>query len=496
MPSVNIPFSSELRIEYERPFIKVAQSWAREFAQVLGAPNELTFKLILLIEESLLFIIDKYPDRSWEPDLHLRLSLTSTGVLEIEIDDIGPPIPSFLASPEQLANDPSLGLWLKIVRGEAEDFEFINRGRDGWQIRFSLTSDKWLFPARALNEPAVTKNTDLSRLEARPVVPSDTAEIARLTYATYRYSYQHPDVYNLEEYARKLTQGQYDVSVVPLNEKLVGMAAIKYGGLFEHGAEAGALMVDPDFRGRGVRQLLDSFLKYNYEENPKNLDFFYGYQVTQHDKSQRGADPGEPNYFCPTSFFLNKNPAIKFIGLDSTELSRDSSIEVFMPLKPVAIDYLFIPSAEHESIIKSTVKDLNINPSTKVASGSPKGMTRLRSHEHATARYANIEVLTLGADWITALTAELISLLGKGHVSVRLLINATENYPADLQSFMQGIGAGFSGISLISTERISICYVVAIDPVGFENIVVYRESARRLLDFIQAHWPGEVVKKL
>jgi len=492
MPSSDANFTSELRIEYERPFIKVAQSWADEFAQALGAPSELTFKLGLLIEESLLFIIDKYPDRSGEPDLHLRLVLTPNSVLEVEIDDIGPPIPSFLASPEQLANDPSLGLWLKIARGHAEDFEFINRGQEGWQIRFSLTSDVWLLPARNSSAHEASPDVDLSRLAARPVRPCDTAEIARLTYATYRYSYQHPDIYNLEEYARKLTQGQYDVSVVPLKEKLVGMAAIKYGGLFERGAEAGALMVDPAFRGRGIRQLLDGFLEHNYQKNPRNLDFFYGYQVTQHDKSQRGANPGEPNYFCPTSFFLNKNPAIKFIGLDSTELSRDSSIEVFMPLKPITVNHLFIPSTAHECIIRSTIADLNIEPDFCTANGNPSGATRLKSHEHPTAKYANIEVHVLGADWMTALASEVIALFGKGHASVRLLIDATDDYPADLHAFMQGIGAGFCGLSLIAFDKISVGYVIAKDPVGFDNIVVYRESARRLLDFIEAHWPGEV----
>lgn len=492
MSAAETTFSSELSIEYERQFIKVAQSWAVEFVQALGAPSEISFRLSLLIEESLLFIIDKYPDRSGNPDLHLRLALTSSGALEVEIDDIGPPIPSFLASPEQLANDPSLGLWLKIARGHAKDFEFINRGKDGWQIRFSLTSDGWLLPARINSRPEQRADVDLSGLAARPVMPSDTAEIARLTYATYRYSYQHPDIYNLEEYARKLTQGQYDVSVVPLNEKLVGMAAIKYGGVFERGAEAGALMVDPEFRGRGVRQLLDGFLEYKYQENPRNVDFFYGYQVTQHDKSQRGADPGEPNYFCPTSFFLNKNPAIKFIGLNSTELSRDSSIEVFMALKPLAIKHLYIPSAQHRNIIKSTIADLNIDPELKPADGQAVGTTELSSYEHDTARYASIEVSELGADWITALTSELISLLGKGNVSIRILIDATKDYPAELHPFMQGIGAGFCGMSLMSCDRMSVSYVVATDPVGFDNIVVYRESARQLLDFIKAHWPGKM----
>ena len=484
--------SSELRIIYSRTFIRTAQAWANQFLESLAAPDDLTFSLGLLIEESLLFIIDKYPDSSGNPDLHLRLALTSNGALAVEIDDIGPPIPSFLASPEQLANDPSLGLWLKISRGHAEDFEFINRGQEGWQIRFSLSSDGWLPPTLKSSTPAGSIDADLSGLTARPVMPSDAAEIARLTYATYRYSYQHPDIYNLEEYARKLTQGQYDVSVVPLNEKLVGMAAIKYGGVFERGAEAGALMVDPDFRGRGVRQLLDGFLEYNYQENPRNLDFFYGYQVTQHDKSQRGANPGEPNYFCPTSFFLNKNPAIKFIGLDSTELSRDSSIEVFMALKPLAIEHLYIPSAEHHNIIKSTIADLNIEPELKIADGQAVGTTKLSSYEHTTARYASIEVSELGADWIPVLTSEIISLLGKGNVSIRMLIDATQDYPAELHTFMHGIGAGFCGMSLMSYDRMSVGYIVAIDPVGFDNIVVYRESARCLLDFIKAHWPGKI----
>ena len=50
MSAAEIPFSSELSIEYERQFIKVAQLWADEFVRALGAPSEITFKLSLLIE--------------------------------------------------------------------------------------------------------------------------------------------------------------------------------------------------------------------------------------------------------------------------------------------------------------------------------------------------------------------------------------------------------------------------------------------------------------
>lgn len=487
-------FCSALRISYSRTFIPAAQTWATQFAKSLSAPETLTFSLNLLIEESLLFIIDKYPDTTGQPDLQIRCSVAPNASLQVEIDDLGPPIPAFLASPEELAKDPSLGLWLTLSRGYAPDFQFINRGKAGWQIRFSLASDSWSLPQIAHNNPQVADTTDLSHLEARPVLPADVAEIARLTYATYRYSYQHPEIYNFELYAQKLATGQHDVFVVPHNDKLVGMAAIKYGGVFERGAEAGALMVDPDYRGRGIRQTLDEFFEYHYENNPRDLDFFYGYQVTQHDKSQRGADPGEANYFGPTSFFLNKNPAIKFIGLQSTELTRDSSIEVFMPLRELDVGRFFVPSPAHKQIIELLLRDLNLTPKYVVANAEPKphSETTMICHEHESSRYVNLQVLALGSDWTTKIASELIKLFAKGHAAVRILIDATSDFPSSLHGELNRIGAGFCGVSLLSQHKIALSYVIAKDPVGFDNIVTYRDSARQLLAFIKAEWPGQI----
>lgn len=486
-------FSSELRIMYSRTFIPTAQTWAEQFATSLAAPERLTFALGLLIEESLLFIIDKYPDVLGGHDLQLRCSVSPSARLQVEIDDLGPPIPAFLASAEALASDPSLDLWLTLSRGYAPDFEFINRGNAGWQICFSLSSDSWSLPQVAVSESSSSLSDDLPELEVRPVTSTDVTEIARLTYATYRYSYQHPEIYNFETYAQKLATGQHDVSVVPHNNKLVGMAAIKYGGVFERGAEAGSLMVDPEYRGRGVRQLLDGFLAYHYHNNPRGLDFFYGYQVTQHDKSQRGAEPGDATYFAPTSFFLNKNPAINFIGLQSAAQARDSSIEVFMPVKPLEIHRLYVPSIAHGQIIQTLLEDLALKPQFILpgAKFEVESRTKLVRHEHESSQYAHLKVLTLGADWQTKIASELIELFAKGHAAVRILVDATTDYPKDLHETLQRIGAGFCGVSLLSQTSMALSYVITKDPVSFDAITTYRDTARQLLAFVRTEWPGQ-----
>ncbi len=485
-------YTSSLVVDYHRRYVSVSQEWAVAFLASLAAPDTVLFSIRLLLEESLLFVVDKYEDRVGQAELCLRLAVTSAGRMQCEIDDRGPPIAAeLLPDAQRPIEDPLRDLWLKVVRGHAPDIEFVNRGSDGWRIRFSLHAEDWHPPVPDAVSPPSRVSRDVSaELATRAVRPGDAPAIARLVYATYRYSYQHPDIYDPHKYAQKLLAGDYEVSAVTHEERLVGIAAIKSQGMFEYGVEAGALMVDPAYRGTGVRERLDVFFDTYYATNPHNKHFIFAYQVTQHDKSQKNHGPDDPYYFRPLSFFLNKNPPIRFVGMNEQEAHREAAIEVFMPLVPLRISRVVLPTPAHRDIVMDLLTQLGISPSIDLPTGQLETqVTRAVAKTHKPGRYAVLEISRLGQDWQTSLAAQLIDLFGQGFAAVRVLVPAVQDLPPDLHGVLTSLGAGFCGMALIADDQLAYSYVRTNEAVAFDGIRVFHPAAQRLLSFIQSQWP-------
>ncbi|MGD2007661.1 MAG: GNAT family N-acetyltransferase [Cellvibrionales bacterium] len=495
--SAHTALTSQLSIDYQRCFVTTAQFWARGFTQSIGAPDGLDFTLALLLEECLLFVIDKYPDKTGEADLQIRLQVLEASRLYVEIEDLGPPLSTTVIEASQpTGSTEGTELWLRLVRGYAPNLTFTGRGSSGWLISFSLAMPDWQPPLSAHPVPAEleTQRRDLGdQVRLQAITPAEIPGITQLVYATYRYSYQHPEIYDLAAYTQKLISGSYDAVAAVLNDAIVGMAAFKFDGNYEHGAEAGALMVHPDYRGTGVRQKLEAFYEQGYEQNSRDKDFFFGYQVTQHDRSQRSQSQSERFIFSPLGFFLNKNPPIRFVGMQRGDDHREAAIEVFMAVKPLTLSTVFLADTSHEQIVGRLLQQVSSAPALLPAAGEPTGLTQLKQYVHRPGRYASIEIIRWGEDWSSAISRACIDCLAEGSLAVRLLLTSDPELPADAHAFLSALGAGFCGIALINAGVLAHSYVLTKQPVNFRGIQVFREDAKSLLAFIEAHWPGPAV---
>ena len=91
---MEIPLASAtIQVHYEKKFIAVAQNFVESMANAVGILPESAKQLVLLVEESLSFIMDKYIDCRFDAHIQLLLKLLPGGTVVIEIVDIGPPHP-------------------------------------------------------------------------------------------------------------------------------------------------------------------------------------------------------------------------------------------------------------------------------------------------------------------------------------------------------------------------------------------------------------------
>jgi hypothetical protein len=129
-------FSSLIKINYDKRFIRIAQDFIENLSLLAGASRNEGLRISLLVEECLVFIIDKYLDCRVAAHIQLFFKVTADKKVCIEITDIGPPIHESMITSFDIANENSEAeLWYKLVQELSDRFVFINQGGSGWLIQ-------------------------------------------------------------------------------------------------------------------------------------------------------------------------------------------------------------------------------------------------------------------------------------------------------------------------------------------------------------------------
>ena len=124
-----------------------------------------------------------------------------------------------------------------------------------------------------------------NELTVRPMEPADAEGVARLTWRTYGYTYQHQEFYRPDLLGQILEAGGMRSWVAIASDgDVVGHTALVLEQPEALVAEGGRAMVDPRYRGHHVMKHLTSFRR----ELVGDLGFYgvYADSVTDHTRSQ------------------------------------------------------------------------------------------------------------------------------------------------------------------------------------------------------------------
>jgi len=141
-------FSSLIKINYDKRFIRTAQNFIENLSRLAGADKKEISQVTLLIEECLAFIIDKYLDSRMAAHIEILFKVTSDKKICVDITDIGPPIhESMIPLFDVLDKTSEAGIWYKVVQGLSDRFVFVNKLGSGWLIQFEKYLDNLAFVA-------------------------------------------------------------------------------------------------------------------------------------------------------------------------------------------------------------------------------------------------------------------------------------------------------------------------------------------------------------
>jgi serine/threonine-protein kinase RsbW len=209
----------------------------------------------------------------------------------VRIDDLGLPF--------ALEGDAVLRELLDV--GAVDELHQLQRGEDGNRVELVVHHAPGAADIRATADlqdhhdahAAAPVDAD-APVEARELRPEDAEGLARLTWRTYGYTYQHHEFYRPDLLVELVESGAMRswIGVAPDGE-IVGHTAFMCPQEQPLVVEGGRAMVDPRYRGHGVLQEL--FPLWGAWMDESGIFGMYGDAVTAHTRSQAlGGGAGHP----------------------------------------------------------------------------------------------------------------------------------------------------------------------------------------------------------
>ncbi|MDY0362245.1 MAG: hypothetical protein RBR08_12400 [Desulforegulaceae bacterium] len=482
-------FSSLIKINYDKRFIRTAQNFIENLSRLAGADKKEISQVTLLIEECLAFIIDKYLDSRMAAHIEILFKVTSDKKICVDITDIGPPIhESMIPLFDVLDKTSEAGLWYKVVQGLSDRFVFVNKLGSGWLIQFEKYLDNLVFVAGTkdgMEKSPARKNKASGEKHIRPATVDDIPALIDLAYMTYRYSYVFPDFYDRDLLEKYISQKIYDIMVTECDLKVIGAYAIKYMDEDHLCGEVGAAMIAPEYRSGDAIGLIVGGVEAYIRNNPYHCDFFVASAVTSHVRSQKSL--AKVGYgFKPFMIFLNMVSKPEFIGIEHQSGGREAGLYVYHLNQEVKIGTLYITDGKHRDIIDELLAYTGKNPCILAEFLEPENLqSQVAVARTDIAGFTTIVFEAVGQDWFSVLTKTVLTEIASGIESIKLAIPASAPLPFNMEKKLNDLNFVFCGLSMRSLDKIDLAYCMTIRPVDFSLIKLYDPVAQKLLMYIE-----------
>ena len=482
-----------LKVTYRTTWLPIICSFVGETARAFGADDTERDRLHLAAEETAMHIMESIPHDDLEDAFEVTCVPHADGV-EFVFNNLGPPI-NVAALPVYDSGTPEAsldGLRLFLARKMVDRLEFINQGRDGWRTTFFKRLQAMKPP---IETAAPAPIAEVSSPEATPAVvepvtssvarSEDAFEIVQMAYQNYRYSYANESFYFAEKLELDLASGRV-VSFIARAKSgpIVGHIALFKNDRCPTVREVGAVMVRPDYRrSRALLSLLKTALRYQ-TENPEILDHYTSNLVTAHTLSQKlAATMG----LKPMALHVSTHPRARFLGIQTTT-SRESNLYAISVQRPQSPVPLAVPPV-HAALAARLFTNLGLTVVEAVAperdASIPVPAPVWTSRYDARSNYATLAVDGYGADFASALRAEIYKISQEKADTLALRLPAWLPLPPDLDTELQRQSFFFCGFVLRDESHWYLAYARLMQQhFTFDDIQVFDPVAEELKAYV------------
>ncbi|CAM3747350.1 GNAT family N-acetyltransferase [Polynucleobacter arcticus] len=300
----------------------------------------------------------------------------------------------------------------------------------------------------------------------------------------YGDSYPNPIMYDAAKLTDAIVTKKIHSIVAKLgNNQIIGHCALTFNGSENASPEAGKMMVDPNYRGHHIAELI---AKKRIEiAQSLGLPGFWTECVTNHPYSQHEMIAFNAK---ETGLFIGDVPTtIAMQGLQNFSDTRMSLLAFYLPLKDRPHN-IYVPS-QHTEHLNALLTSVNLQRTISNVSTPGIGKTKLRTEIDSKDQVANISVDYIGADLIASVKTELQKLESLNIASVYLDLPITQNAAAHAYIELEGLGFFWgSWIPHFSTKGDILRLQKIYQTVNVNEIICAREQGEEVKKFVISEW--------
>jgi anti-sigma regulatory factor (Ser/Thr protein kinase) len=292
----------------------------------------------------------------------------------------------------ETAHQRGLGWHMMQQLMDVVTLEFL--GREGQQLtlfkaapaRFERASVAAVAAPPMIHEPE-------SDIRCRRATPDDAAEVTRLFYDCYHYSYFNEQIYHPEALAEMMARGDIDCMVAELpSGRLIGHSALIHYPDRPRAIETGMAVIDPAYRGHGILGRLQQLTNDEFARSGKIVRF--GGAVTAHAVSQKSSIHNGNN---EVGLMLGAVPAEDFSSLETKAQGRGTIVYMAALLGSRPPPQIVLPTG-HEAFIARLYQQSRIAFVPGPAASAGQEHTDMTVSVRPKVGTVRASVLRIGAD--------------------------------------------------------------------------------------------------
>ncbi|MFM8551853.1 MAG: ATP-binding protein [Nitrospiraceae bacterium] len=388
-------------------FLPALTDLVADIAATVGLDREAAQKLDRVLGEIVRNIVEQGYKGDASQSLDVSLSLRGHALV-VAAEDKGLP---FDYRPLQAGQDSRFAAILSA--GYVDRVNFLNRGPQGNRVELirELPAEDFRNRADPKEHQAAVEAAEAhpdETITTRPMKPEESAELARLVYRCYGYTYPGSFIYYPEKVEAQQRAGLMK-SYVACNQRgeLIGHLAMTFPRPDARVVESGQAVVDPRYRGHGLFQRMKAQARDDVAAH--RVVGIYSEAVTVHPFSQKGSlDVGAHE----VGFLLGyTSGTVSFRNISESDKPRRQSV-AFLYLTALAHEpaTVFLP-APYRDLAQGIYRATGISRSVVTDQGSRQAGLPPSGHLTISLRPDhNQAILTLdqlGRDTLDAVRAHL-----------------------------------------------------------------------------------------
>jgi anti-sigma regulatory factor (Ser/Thr protein kinase) len=488
---MRINVNSELRLPLLMKVIPLVRSHVRELGALAGLPPERVEALDSSVLEGCRNIM-KYAATSNDSGSFILRSELTPSTLTVSLLDHGIPFDDSLSPKCPVPFDPKDMLGsasdsgLCRIRNLVDRMEWINRGKEGKELRLTLYNVRSRINGQSAQEQlgkycedetlAPSQSYRIRRLQS-----ADATWVSRVVFRAYGYTYPIEDLYYPDRVVRLNHEGKLISAVAESAAgEIVGYCALKRASP-SYVAEVGQAVVNPSHRGRKLLQRMHAFLE--EEALKQGLAGLSLMPVTSHMHSQKIAE-NLGFRVCGLALGLLP-PTLTFKKLHDVPLrQRESCLVYFKTLAPPMTREIYAPD-RHREILRQLYTDLGI-PVTFLKPARARGGGRLEVNFNAALGLGEILIRQIGAETPAALQQARRDLtVLSGTTVISLQIPLSQPGAPEIYTFAESEGFLFSALCpgfMESGDTLRLqCLSTEID---LSLLQVFSSKAKEMLQYL------------